>query len=256
MRRRPVIGYTIEIEDPMLREVEPGLREPLEQLGATAIVLPRSTPVDRIDDLLGMVDGVQLCGGADVDPSRYGHERHPLTKPFRPDQDAFEIEITRRALDRGMPVFGICRGIQVLAVADGGTLTQDVETMHPEALPHRQPWVELAMHPPGDHWHDVEVRPGSAAEGWFAGGPARVNSFHHQCVAELGPRLVPTVRARDGVIETLERTDGRGYAAGVQWHNELMWRGDDRFLRPFVDLVGAARDYAFIRSAAAVRASR
>src|SRR5919201_1398356 len=104
MRRRPVIGYTIEIEDPMLRSVEPGLREPLERFGATAVGLPRSTPADRIDDLLDMVDGVELCGGADVAPARYGHEPHPLTKPFRPEQDEFEIELARRALDRGLPV--------------------------------------------------------------------------------------------------------------------------------------------------------
>jgi gamma-glutamyl-gamma-aminobutyrate hydrolase PuuD len=79
MRNGPVIGYTIEIEDPMLREVEPGLREPLERFGATAVALPRSTPADRIDNLLDIVDGIELCGGADVDPAHYGHERHPLT---------------------------------------------------------------------------------------------------------------------------------------------------------------------------------
>ena len=122
MRNAPVIGYTIEIEDPMLRDVEPGLREPLERFGATALALPRSTPPDRIDHLLDIIDGIELCGGADVDPAHYGHDRHPLTKTFRPEQDEFEIELVRRALDRGMPVLGICRGIQVLAVADGGSL--------------------------------------------------------------------------------------------------------------------------------------
>ena len=243
MRNGPVIGYTIEIEDPMLREVEPGLREPLERFGATAVALPRSTPVDRIDHLLDIVDGVELCGGADVDPAHYGHDRHPLTKTHRPEQDQFEIELTRRALDRGMPVLGICRGIQVLAVADGGSLVQDVETIHPNALRHRQPWVDLALEPPGDHWHDVEIEAGSGAARWFDGGPKRVNSFHHQCVSEPGARLRATVRAADGVIETLERGDGGGFAAGTQWHNELMWRGDDRFLRPFEDLVEAARTY-------------
>jgi putative glutamine amidotransferase len=244
MRNAPVIGYTIEIEDPMLRDVEPGLREPLERFGATTLALPRSTPPDRIDHLLDIIDGIELCGGADVDPAHYGHDRHPLTKTFRPEQDEFEIELVRRALDRGMPVLGICRGIQVLAVADGGSLVQDVETIHPNALRHRQPWVDLALEPPGDHWHDVEVAAGSGAERWFDGGPARVNSFHHQCVSEPGPRLRATVHAADGVIETLERADGKGFAAGTQWHNELMWRGDERFLRPFEDLVAAARAYA------------
>ena len=164
-----------------------------------------------------------------VDPARYGHDRHPLTKTFRPEQDEFEIELVRRALDRGMPVLGICRGIQVLAVADGGSLVQDVETIHPNAPRHRQPWVDLALAPPGDHWHDVEVAAGSGAERWFDGGPARVNSFHHQCVSDPGSRLRAT----------------------VHWHNELMWRGDERFLRPFEDLVAAARAHAEVGRAGA-----
>jgi putative glutamine amidotransferase len=241
MRRRPVIGYTIELEDPLLHDVEPGLREPLERLGATAVTIPRSTPADRIDELLDLVDGVQLCGGADVHPDRYGQEAHPLTRPFRGDQDALELGLVRGALDRGMPVLGICRGIQVMAVAEGGSLVQDVETLHPGALRHKQDWSGLALVPPGDHWHDVDVEPGSAAERWLTGGPARVNSFHHQCVAEPGRRLRVTARARDGVPEVLERSDGGGFAAGLQWHNELLWRADERFLRPFEDLVAAAR---------------
>lgn len=103
------------------------------------------------------------------------------------------------------------------------------------------------MAEPGDHWHDVEVVEGSAADRWFAGGPARVNSFHHQCVAEPGPQLRATARARDGVIEAIERSDGRGFAAGTQWHNELQWQRDERFLRPFEDLVEAARAFAEAR---------
>ena len=96
MRNGPVIGYTIEIEDPMLRDVEPGLRLPLERFGATTLALPRSTPPDRIDHLLDIIDGVELCGGADVDPAHYGHDRHPLTKTLRPEQDEFELELVRR----------------------------------------------------------------------------------------------------------------------------------------------------------------
>jgi putative glutamine amidotransferase len=239
--RRPVIGYTIELEDPLLRRVEPSLREPLQQLGAVAVTLPRSSPVGDIDQLLDLVDGIQLCGGADVDPGHYGQDPHPTTRAYRPEQDAFEIELTRRALQRGMPVLGICRGIQVLAVAAGGELTQDVETLHEGAHRHRYPWQELAELEPGDHWHDVEVAAGSAAERWFAGGPARVNSFHHQCVCVPGPMMRVTARARDGVIEAIERCDGKGFAAGTQWHNELQWAGDERFLRPFEDLVESAR---------------
>ena len=241
---RPVIGYTIELQDPMLLEVEPSLRTPLQRFGAVPVVLPRATPADDIDQLLDMVDGLQLCGGADVDPSHYGHEAHELTKPGDQIEDSFELELARRAYTRGMPVMGICRGIQVMAVADGGTLTQDVETMHEGAIQHRRSWRDLALEPPGAHWHAVRTEPGSAVERWLAGGEPRVNSFHHQCVATTGSIMRATGHGEDGVIETIERVDGRGWAAGMQWHNELMWRHDERFLRPFQDLVLAARAYA------------
>jgi putative glutamine amidotransferase len=238
--RRPVIGYTIMLEDSMLLEVEPSLRAPLEQLGALPLVLPRQTPVQDIDQLLGMVDGLLLSGGDDVHPQHYGHEPHELTKPAPAHEDAFELELARRALDRGTPLLGICRGIQVMAVADGGTLTQDVQTLHEGALDHRQSWKRLALEPPGQHWHTVVTEPGSAVERWLAGGEPTVNSFHHQCVASTGKRLHATARGEDGVIEAIERSDGGGFAAGMQWHNELMWRHDPRFLQPFQDLCFAA----------------
>jgi putative glutamine amidotransferase len=194
LSRPPVIGYTLELEDPLLPHVEPALREPLERFGALAVVLPRSTPAGRADALLDLVDGVLLSGGADVHPRHYGEEVHALTRPIADPHDAFEIGLARAALDRGTPVLGICRGVQVMAVADGGRLTQDVETLHDGAHRHRFKWVDAALDPPGDHWHEVECVPGSGAERWLAGGPSRVNSFHHQSVAEAGRRLAATAR--------------------------------------------------------------
>jgi putative glutamine amidotransferase len=114
-----------------------------------------------------------------------------------------------------------------------------VETLHEGAHTHRRSWKRLALAPPGDHWHRVVTEPGSAVERWLAGGEPIVNSFHHQCVATTGRRLSATARGEDGVIEAIERRDGGGFAAGMQWHNELMWRHDERYLRPFRDLVAA-----------------
>lgn len=244
MARRPVIGYTLYLRDHHIDEVDRGLREPLRRLGALPLLLPRSTAVEDVQEILELVDGVQISGGHDVDPAYYGEELHPATEPIEPEHDAFEIELARGALERGLPVLGLCRGSQVLAVANGGRLIQDVESLLAGAGRHRHDWVGLALAPPGEHWHDVVVEPGSAAERWFAGGPARVNSFHHQSVADPGPGMRATVRALDGVIEATERVDGRGFAAGLQWHNELQWRHDERFLRPFEDLVAAARRHA------------
>jgi putative glutamine amidotransferase len=246
-----VIGYTIYLRDEHIDEVDRGLREPLQRFDALPLMLPRSTAVDQIDDILDLVDGVGISGGFDVHPSWYGEEPHSATEPIEAEHDAFEIGLARAALDRGMPVLGICRGGQVLAVADGGRLTQDVAALHEGARWHNHDWVGLALEPPGEHWHDVVPEPGSAAERWFAGGPARVNSFHHQCVSSPGRRLRATVIADDGVIEAIERADGLGWAAGLQWHNELQWRHDERFLRPFEDLVAAARAYRAGRARAA-----
>ena len=174
--------------------------------------------------------------------STTGEDRHAATKTIDPAHDAFELALARAALDRGIPVLGICRGIQVLAVADGGALTQDVAELHPGARMHTYAWGDLSTAPPGDHWHEVEVEPGSTAGSWFEGGNRRVNSFHHQAVASTGRRMSATVRTPDGVIEAIERTDGKGWAAGVQWHNEMMWRFDERFLRPHAQLVAAASE--------------
>jgi putative glutamine amidotransferase len=240
---RPVIGYTIYFRDPLIDAVDRGLREPLERLGALLLLLSRTTPVADVEPLLDLLDGVVVSGGYDVDPSWYGEQTHAATEPADAAHDAFELELVRGALDRNMPVLGICRGSQVLSVADGGRLVQDVETLHDGAGRHTYNWVEHALLPPGDHWHDVTIEPGSGAERWFDGGPSRVNSFHHQSVSDPGKRLRATVRALDGVIEATERADGQGWAAGLQWHNELQWHHDDRFLRPFEDLVEAARAY-------------
>jgi putative glutamine amidotransferase len=245
--RRPVIGYTLYLRDSMLEHVDRGLREPLLRFGALPLLLPRSTPADDVEQIMDLVDGVQISGGWDVHPSYYGEDAHPLTEPIEPEHDAFEIGLASAALERGMPVLGICRGCQVLTVADGGRLTQDIGTLHDGARPHANDWKALALEPAGEHWHDVIVERDSAAERWFGGGPARVNSFHHQCVAEPGRRLRATVRALDGVVEATERDDGHGWAAGVQWHNEMQWPHDERFLRPFEDFVEAARAYALRR---------
>jgi putative glutamine amidotransferase len=242
--RRPRIGITLELDDPMLIPVERNLREPLTAEGAIVVALPRDTPADDVPELIADLDGVLLSGGEDVDPAHYGEERHPTVNTVTPEHDAFEIALARAALERGVPILGICRGSQVLAVADGGSLVQDVPSQVEGAGTHMVDWKTLADAEPGDHWHPIEVEPDSRLAGWVGNGDPLINSFHHQAVARTGERLRPVARAADGVIEATESAPDAPFAVGLQWHNEFMWRRDERWLGPFRDLADAAHRHA------------
>jgi putative glutamine amidotransferase len=244
MARRPRIGITLEFIDPHLVPVERGLRTPLVDEGAIVIALPRDTRPEDVPELLEDLDGVLLSGGEDVDPARYGQERHPSVNTVPDAHDAFEISLARAALEQSVPILGICRGSQVLAVADGAALVQDIETQHPDPHGHRNDWDNLALLADGVHWHEIDVVPGSRLEEWLEGGPHRVNSFHHQAAAGTGDFLVPVATGPDGIIEASESPRDRPFAAGLQWHNELMWEHDPRYRRPFTALVEAARERA------------
>ena len=166
MSRRPVIGITLELEDNLVLQVEKGIRAPLQEAGAFVITLPRDTPLHELDTVLDLIDGVVFSGGADVDPSWYGHEPHELTVAVPPVHDTFEITLARRALELGMPVLGLCRGAQVLAVADGGTLTQDVAKLHEGASRHAWDWYGIATEP----WTSTVTRSAtSPTRGWPRG---------------------------------------------------------------------------------------
>ncbi len=202
--------------------------------GGAPVVLP---PVPGALAPAGRLDGLIISGGPDVDPARYGQEPGPHTVT-RPDRDAAEIALLRAALDGGIPVLGICRGMQVMNVALGGTLIQHL----PDVVGHdgHSP-VPGAM---GEH--KVTVDPASRLAGLLgargrAGDPGAavaVPTHHHQAVDRLAPGLVATAWAEDGIVEAVELADpsAHPFAYGVQWHPEA---GDDPGL--FRALVAAAR---------------
>jgi putative glutamine amidotransferase len=249
MPRPPVVAYVFGVTDPLVVQTEAALREPLQRAGAVPVSFPRATRPEDVDALLEHVDGVLLSGGRDMNPETYGAEPHAATRPIPLAHDRFELALVRRALDRGLPVLGVCRGAQVVAVACGGTLIQDLASERPGAIRHSWPWVELAPAPPGEHWHDVAVEPGSLAAAWLGGRP-RVNSFHHQAVDRVPDGFAITARAPDGIVEAIEWTGDGTWAVGVQWHQEYMWRHDARHERPFAALVAVARERLQPRSTA------
>jgi putative glutamine amidotransferase len=190
-------------------ELRPGGKVALEELGA-----------------------LLFSGGGDISPRRYDQPPHPAVSRVDEVRDEFELGLAREALEIQIPVLGICRGAQVLGVVAGGDLVQDVPSQHPGALAHATP--------PGGavarHW--VRLEEGSRLRGIMGGPRVRVNSYHHQANATLGPGMRAVAWCEDGVVEAIEGT-GRGFVLGVQWHPERMLRAP-RQRRLFAALVAAA----------------
>ena len=185
---------------------------------------------DCIEPLLDQVAGVCLSGGPDLDPHNYGARRHALTGPTERRLDTFELALARAADARGLPIFAICRGMQVLNVARGGTLHQHLPDIVDSRIRHRQQQPGATV----THWVNLER---ASRLGQILGrGRAKVNSFHHQAIASLGDGLRITGRAADGTVESIE-DDGRAFVVGVQWHAEcLVDRAPQAALfRAFVD---------------------
>jgi putative glutamine amidotransferase len=185
----------------------------ITRAGGLPLVIPPVSGVDP-ERLLDTLDGVLLIGGADLDPASYGAERHPTTVGTNAERDAFEIALTQAAWDRELPFLGICRGMQVMNVAAGGTLVQHL----PEDVGHEDHRRSLGSFDDADH--DVVLDPGSLAAEAAGEEHHGTKSHHHQGVERIGEGLVVTGRApRDDLPEALERPGG-GFALGVQWHPE------------------------------------
>ncbi|NOT06670.1 MAG: gamma-glutamyl-gamma-aminobutyrate hydrolase family protein [Gemmatimonadales bacterium] len=184
------------------------------------------------------LDGVLLAGGVDMDPDTYGEPHHPKLGSIDPSRDAVELDLARWAIADKKPILGLCRGHQVLNVAMGGTLYQDIEAEIPAAIKHD--YFPTAGYARDFLAHEVEVVPGSRLEAAFRSEKASVNSMHHQAVKELAPGLCVSARAPDGLIEAVE-SGTEHFLVGVQWHPESLDQTDDRERALFRSFVEAAR---------------
>jgi putative glutamine amidotransferase len=230
---RPVIGICAAIESAkwaaweVLVNLSPRTYSlAVQRAGGIALILPPDDVVaESPDELLDMIDALILAGGSDLDPASYGAKPHPETRNTRPERDRFEIALGTRALERDMPVLGICRGMEMLNVIRGGTLNQHLAGL------------ELHRHTPGVFTdHRVRIESGSLAERVVGAELTEVKSAHHQGLEQLGEGVVASGYADDGIVEAIELPD-REFAVGVLWHPE-----EDEQSRVVGSLVDEARD--------------
>lgn len=195
-----------------------GFVDALHKAGALPVVFPLST-AENAREYVKSVDAVLLAGGQDVSPLLYGEEPHLKLEETSPLRDAFEIEIIKEAWKENKPVFAVCRGLQIMAVAFGGSIYQDVSLYPDLSVQH------LQVSSPEIASHSIDIK----EESWLGklyGPSLQVNSYHHQAIKELPKELSPTAWSKDGLIEAFEAKDSLHLAIGVQWHPELMIHHD------------------------------
>lgn len=236
--RKPLIGITLDVEpqgggyslDPWYA-LRVNYAEAVSAAGGLPIALPHD--LSAVQDYLERIDALLVSGGMfDIPPELYSQGTQHQSVSTKATRTAFEMALLRGALDRDMPVLGICGGMQLLVVASGGSLYQDLGCDMPGALEHMQ--TTAHDHP----WHPVDIAPGSQLQQLLGCSRLLVNSVHHQGARQLPDNLLPAARAEDGLIEAVERRDRR-FALGLQWHPEYRINPEEN--RLFQAFVSAAR---------------
>jgi putative glutamine amidotransferase len=237
---RPIIGISCALfprNEPLRPIVGIGQSYTLaiKRAGGLPLLVPPQPDDEALRALSARLDGVLLPGGGDIDPARYGEELLPICGTIEPERDGLEIPLARLALDEGKPILGICRGMQLLNVATGGTLYQDISAQRPDAPPH----------PTTDYQgkrdrtsHEIEIQPGSAVATIMGTTRHAVNSFHHQAVKQPGSGVEILAWSEDGIPEAM-MVSGHPFAIAVQFHPEELVLVDPASQRLFDAFVQA-----------------
>ena len=238
MPRDPLVGVTTSItvgQTPERAYVNSAYLHAVQQAGGVPVLLPPQLSKSSLERLVRGLDGLLLTGGGDMDPATFGEPPHPTLYDVAPPRDALETQVTHMALEKRTPLLAICRGVQVLNVALGGSLYQDVATEPGTEIQHSQKEAR------DQATHKVTVAQGSRLSRVLGGEDLEVNSFHHQVIKLLGRGLVPVAWAPDQLIEGVELDDDSRWVLGVQWHPEHLVGHSEPARRLFSALVTAAR---------------
>lgn len=233
---KPLIGISSHMDLPQdEHKISLENVEAVRRAGGIPVVLPNIQDEETITQMAEKLDGLYVSGGADVDPMLFGEEPHKDLGGITPMRDFFEVTITKKMLALGKPFIGICRGAQVLNVATGGTLYQDIHAQSEgELLKHNQ----KAPREYGTHFANVEAD--SLLNRLTNSTKLKINSYHHQACKDIGENLVVSAKASDGIVEAIEGT-GEQFILGVQWHPEHMVDSDDVSLKIFEGFINACK---------------
>jgi putative glutamine amidotransferase len=241
--RKPLIGLTCtrnpsNTGNPALA-VDEAYTRAVSQAGGLPVLVPLGLNDETLREIISHLDGILFTGGGDVAPGQYGSPDHPLVHSIDLDRDRVEISLFHEATSRELPLLGICRGLQLINVACGGTLYEDILDQKPGALQHQ--WGGLQ--PRHYHAHSVEVADGSCLHKVLDAPTISVNSLHHQGINRLGQGLISSAYSPDGLIEGIELS-GYPYGLAVQWHPE--WLPDQaemrQLFRSLVEATGGGLD--------------
>lgn len=219
MSQKPLIGIngdfrSTKAEQPALSWFNTGYYDCVTAAGGMPVLLSPLANDDDLKQMLGMLDGLVLAGcSQDLDPIRLGMDKHPTTRPMPVRREDFDRRLCRLAVERKMPILAIGGGMQLLNVLCGGTIYQHVPEEVAKAMHHRDP-VETCLR------HIIEIIPGTRMDTVYGPGEIRINSQHHQAVAQVASQFVVSAKSPDGVIEAIEAKDPDWWAVGVQWHPE------------------------------------
>ena len=237
---KPIIGLLAEVDDNRYTGVRNAYVSAIECAGGLPLLVPYVTDSEAIFEYVSLSDGILFTGGADIDPSIYGEMPSPDLGKIQKRRDELEMRIFAEAIKTRVPILGICRGMQMINVALGGTLFQDIPTEYETPIKHKQ--LEGELEPS----HSVNILEGTPLASLIGGEKMRANSFHHQAIKRLGEGLCVMARADDGMIEAVY-LDEKRYLRAYQWHPERLHKTDFDNRKVFEDFIAAAKEYKAVR---------